>query len=152
MNIKIVKLEPGNKLPVKMSPKAGAWDVFGTEIIRESDNYYRCKLGLKMTPPPGYRIVFVPRSSITRTQWILQNSPATGDEDFTGEYELRFKCIPYTSTESAYKGTSYEKFPFKVGDRIAQMYLEKVEEFEFQEVNSLDETDRGKGGFGSTGN
>ena len=42
-------------------------------------------------------------------------------------------------------------FPYKVGERIAQMYIEKVNNFEFEEVNELDQTERGSGGFGSSG-
>jgi dUTPase len=86
---------------------------------------------------------------------VLQNSPCLGDEDYTGEYVLKFRCIPtlgglssFTGNISLYPG---EEFPYKPGDRIAQMYLEEVIPIEFEEVEELSNTERGDGGFGSTG-
>ena len=46
---------------------------------------------------------------------------------------------------------SYSKFPYKVGDRIGQIFLEEVIKFEFEEVSELSNTERGVGGFGHTG-
>ena len=71
--------------------------------------------------------------------------------DYLGEYQYRFRCIPYKKMLLS-DALEYERFPFKVGDRIGQIYLEEVIPIEFEEVEELSETIRGTGGFGSSGN
>jgi dUTP pyrophosphatase len=154
MKIKIKKVHPLAQLPVRADEGCGGWDVIATEIIKQADDFYVCKLGLKMQPEsPNYKITLVPRSSLTKTNWILQNSPALGDWSFTGEYELRFRAIPQGLKGNTDWGYSlkYPEFPFKVGDRIGQIYLEEVIPIKFDESTELIETSRGAGGFGSTG-
>jgi dUTP pyrophosphatase len=66
---------------------------------------------------------------------------------------MRFRAIP-SDTKDDMLGNwylDYENFPYKAGDRIGQMFLEKVINIEFNEVKELSETERGEGGFGSTG-
>ena len=79
--------------------------------------------------------------------------------DYRGEWLLKLKAIPVKVITQVGYGTSdrkqpkmlYSAFPYKVGDRVAQMWIEKVEPFEFVESTSLTESNRGTGGFGSTG-
>lgn len=166
MKIKFKKLHPDAKIPTRADSGCGGWDVTCTEIIKESDDFYICKLGLAMQPEhPNYKITLVPRSSLTKTHWIQQNSPGLGDYSYTGEYQYRFRAIPigvkpiyevekimgFTSTDLVGYEMIYPEFPFKVGDRIGQIYLEEVIPIEFEEVDSLSETERGDKGFGSTG-
>lgn len=164
MQVKIKKLHPDAVIPQRMSELAGGWDVTTTEIIKESPDFVICKLGFSLQPPEGYKITLVPRSSLTKTKWVLQNSPGLGDADYLGEYQYRFRAIPigiksYNSTEYESFGISYDKyhieldypkFPYTVGDRIGQLYLEEVIPIEFIEVDELSNTERGEGGFGST--
>ena len=164
MKIKIKLERTNSKIPIKASAKAACYDVYASEIMG-SDGFSTVKLGFSATPPPGYKIVLVPRSGISKTRWLMSNSPGQGDEDYTGEYIMKFKCIPDNYIESVpYKshefggrsGKSgsllYKPFPYTVGDRVGQMYLEKVEEFTFEEVEELQTTEIAEGGFGSTGN
>lgn len=155
-------------IPKKASAGAGAFDLTVSSIKKESENSFLVGLGIALQPEPGYRIRIIPRSSLTKTNWVLQNSPALGDEDYTGEYFLRFKGIP-TSLEAfnmtVYEeGTilygneveeslfmKYDKFPYKVGERCAQMYIDKEIPNEFKVVKELTKTERGDGKFGSTG-
>lgn len=140
LKIKIKKLYKDSKLPIKGSEKAACWDVYCHSMeVKENGKVY-CKIGLAMQPPEGYKIVIVPRSNLTKHYWIINNSPIQGDEDYTGEYQIRFTPL-----------LEKTNFPYKVGERIAQMYIEKVNNFEFEEVNELDQTERGSGGFGSSG-
>lgn len=161
MQVKIKKLHPDAVIPKQASELAGGWDVVATEIIEESDDFVICKLGFALQPPTNYKITLVPRSSLTKTNWILQNSPGLGDPDYLGEYQYRFRCIPI-NTDLEYwddhgfitninDGLKYQEFPYKVGDRIGQIYLEEIIPIEFIEVDELSNTDRGTGGFGSTG-
>ena len=121
-----------------------------------------------MTPPEGYRICLIPRSSLSNYNWVLGNHFGIGDEDYTGEYQFRFRPIPrsiysdsslekeydygntyqYVKTESTLE---FDEFPFKPGDRIGQIFLEEVIPIEFEEVEELSITERSTGGYGSTG-
>ena len=155
MKVKFKKFHPDARIPEQADQLSGGWDVFCTEVIKEADDFYICKLGFGLQPPPNYKVTLVPRSSLTKTHWIQQNSPGLGDQNFTGEYQYRFRALPKSvriDNESAWGVYFiYPDFPFKVGDRIGQIYLEEVIPIEFVEVDELDETVRGDGGFGSTG-
>ena len=91
--------------------------------------------------PPGFKGVVVPRSSLSKTKWMLANSIGIIDADYRGEWMMVLK------TDSA----MYEPLPFAIGERCAQIYFEKVNDIEMEEVEELTETVRGEGGFGSTG-
>jgi len=158
MKVKIKKLHPDAKVPEKGSDLAGGWDVFCTEVVKESDDFVICKLGIALQPDKGFKVTLVPRSSLTKTRWILQNMPGLGDPDYTGEYQYRFRAIPFAKvyyTDDLMKNmkieSAYPEFPFKPGDRVGQIYLEEIIPIEFEEVEELEETGRGSGGFGSTG-
>jgi dUTP pyrophosphatase len=148
IKIKIKKLNPNVIIPKQATELSGGWDVTVTEIIQESEDLVICKLGFALELPVGYKLTLVPRSSLTKTKWILQNSPGLGDADYTGEYQYRFRALP---DSIVFNYIMYPIFPYKVGDRIGQVYLEEVILMEFEEVKELDDTDRGTGGFGSTG-
>ena len=160
MKVKIKKLSDKAVIPKQASELAGGWDVIATEIIQESDDFVICKLGFSLQPPNNYKVTLVPRSSLTKTKWILQNSPGLGDPDYLGEYQYRFRALPYGFDLREFKGgeftgntnvLKYTVFPFNVGDRIGQIYLEEIIPIEFEEVEELSETERGVGGYGSTG-
>lgn len=166
MEVKFQKRHPNATIPKRASELAGGWDVTVTELIKESNDFVICKLGFSLQPPPNYKITLVPRSSLTKTKWILQNSPGLGDPDYIGEYQYRFRCIPddieidylvIKELGGSFIGTSdqsiklqYRQFPYKVGDRIGQIYLEEIIPMEFKIVDKLSETERGEGGYGST--
>ena len=153
MVVKIKKLVENAVIPKKTTELAAGHDVTVTEIIQESQDFVICKLGFALIPPSGYKVVLVPRSSLTKTQWILQNSPGQGDEDYRGEYQFRFRALPIGVNQKMSGFTLlYPDFPYNVGDRIGQMFIEKVNNFEFQEVQELSATERNTGGYGSTGN
>ena len=139
------------QLPKQATELAGGWDVVCTEIIKESDNYVRCKIGLSIQPPPNTNIMCHARSSITKTNWFLANGVGLGDADYLGEYEFRFRCLPINYNDTfGHRNFDYEEFPYKIGDRIGQIYLEEVIPIEFEIVKNLKSTTRNEGGFGST--
>ena len=146
-------LNETSQLPMQASKEAGGWDVVATEIIKEAPDFYIVKLGFKLKFPKEYKLLLVPRSSITKTKCIVQNSPGLGDSDFPGEYQLRFRMLP-SSVNISTGELNYEEFPFKVGERIGQIYLVKHIETEFIEGKRevLDDPNaRNEQGFGSTG-
>lgn len=150
MKIKLKKLHPDAVIPKQATELAGGWDVTVTEIIQTEKDFVICKLGFALELPKGYKLTLVPRSSLTKTKWILQNSPGLGDADYTGEYQYRFRALPIIVPNTMGELTEYPKFPYEVGDRIGQVYLEEVIPIEFEEVEELSSTKRGTGGFGST--
>jgi dUTP pyrophosphatase len=155
MKIKFKRLHPNATIPQQATELSGGWDVTVTEIIKESKDFVICKLGFALEIPKGYKLTLVPRSSLTKTKWILQNSPGLGDADYTGEYQYRFRGLPFDlelNHDSSAAMIIYDDFPYKVGDRVGQLYLEEVIPIEWEVTEDLSDTERGSGGFGSTGN
>lgn len=98
------------------------------------------KTGLFMEIPVGYECQVRPRSGLALKKGIsVLNSPGTIDADYRGEVGVILINL------------SNEPFVIEDGERIAQLVFAKVEQAEWLEVEELTETDRGAGGFGSTG-
>ena len=96
--------------------------------------------GLAVAIPDGYEIQVRPRSGLALKHGIsVPNTPGTIDSDYRGE--LKVIMINH--------GT--DDFPIARGDRIAQLVLAPVTQADWEEVEELDDTARGSGGFGSTG-
>lgn len=96
--------------------------------------------GLYFAIPEGFEVQIRPRSGLAAKNGVtVLNTPGTIDSDYRGE----IKVILINLGE--------EDFEISNGDRIAQMVVSPVTVCDFDVVNSLDETDRGTGGFGSTG-
>lgn len=96
--------------------------------------------GLYLELPEGYEAQIRPRSGLAAKQGItVLNSPGTIDADYRGEIGVILANV------------SNETVTLQHGDRIAQMVISRYQQAEWIEVESLSETDRGSGGFGSTG-
>lgn len=156
--VKVKKLHPNAVMPEYQTPEAACFDLVVTEIEQKTDNKAVIKFGLAMEIPKGYKLVLVPRSSFTSTHWVQSNSPGQIDSDYRGELQMRIVAIPGGIEEGQTTGLVMNTYslvhyplPFKVGDRAAQCFIEKVIQASFEEVEELSETQRGSGGFGSTG-
>jgi len=165
IEVKFKKLHENALIPEAKSVGAGAMDVTCTEIVKK-EGYMCCKLGFATDIPAGYRAICVPRSGITKTGWILANGVGVIDSDYRGEWELRFIPVPkglLSNYDELNKGTIdgepceiattivIRDFPYQVGDRVGQIFLEKVINIAFTPVDELEDSARGTGGFGSTG-
>lgn len=96
--------------------------------------------GIKISIPLGYEIQVRPRSGLAIKHGItMLNSPGTIDSDYRGEIKVIVVNL------------SKEEYVIQPNERIAQLVLNKVEQMNFVEVEFLDETERGEGGFGHTG-
>ena len=96
--------------------------------------------GLYIELPAGYEAQIRPRSGLAAKHGVtVCNSPGTVDADYRGEIKVILVNL------------SKEKFVVNPGERIAQMVIAKYEKIEWEEVEVLGETERGAGGFGSTG-
>lgn len=170
MKIRYKRLREGAVIPYAATEMSGGLDVTAAHIEHISDNEVICYLGFAMQPVSkdkplknhpyntlgkiNYRIRFSPRSSLTKTNWIIINSPCLGDADYQNEYMIKFRAIPTDSSVSGIDSQRnsklmYEPFPYKVGDRIAQLWVEEIIPIEFEEGELPNKTDR-VGGFGST--
>lgn len=96
--------------------------------------------GLHIALPEGYEAQVRPRSGLALKKGItVLNTPGTIDADYRGEVGVILVNL------------SHEDFVVQSGERIAQMVINKVEQAELIQVEVLDETERGEGGFGHTG-
>lgn len=142
MNIKIKKLNPDAVIPKHGKPGDAGYDLTAITCKYDPEHDYYCYgTGLAMEIPEGYYGAIVPRSSIRKTEAIMQNTPGTIDSSYRGEIMVTFKNRTHDGSLR----------PFKVGERVAQIIIKKYEEVDFIECDELSETERGEGGHGSTG-
>jgi len=149
MEIKFKRLHELAKIPELATVGSACADLYITEI-ETLINKVTVKLGFATEIPIGFKCCIVPRSSFSHCGWVMANSPGQIDSDYRGEWMVKFEGIPY-STNKSYGFFTPAPFPYKVGDRVAQVYLEEVKRLTFIEVDELSNTVRGSGGFGSTG-
>lgn len=138
VKIKIKKLHPNAVIPQYAHIGDAGVDLVATEV-NVVGRIYEVKFGIAIEFPKGYVARIYPRSSIYKTGLVLANSSGTIDQIYSGELMAKFYSVIPTGQE------------YKVGDRCAQLILEKIPEMEFEEVEKITETERGSGGFGSTG-
>ena len=128
-------------MPTKASDKAGAFDVYMPEAGTITGTSQMIGLGFAAAVPDGYVGLLLPRSSAGAKHGVeLNNTCGVIDSDYRGEWKaaMRTKAGTYYSWEK--------------GDRILQFMIVPVAAVTLKLVDSLDETERGTGGFGSTGN
>lgn len=141
--VAITRLPHGDGLDLPRYATGGAagMDVVSAEDVTIAPGArHAVATGLAMAIPPGYEIQVRPRSGLALKHGItVPNTPGTIDSDYRGE--LKVILINHGS----------EPFPIARGDRVAQLVLAPVTQAAWREVAELDETERGAGGFGSTG-
>ncbi len=141
--IKIKKLHQKAIIPeYKTSGSAG----FDLRIILDQSHYdlmpgeiKMFSTGLVFVIPEGHEVQIRSRSGMAMKGIVVVNSPGTVDSDYRAE--IKILLINH----------SKDKFTIVSGDRVAQGILAKVEQAQFEIVKEIDQTERGEGGFGSTG-
>lgn len=143
MQLKIKKLEDSAKMPVMATKGAACFDLtlWGMEYL--SDTLVKCHTQLAFEIPKGYVGLLFPRSSVYKSGAMLANSVGVIDSDYRGEVCAIFRIID--------EKRWYDGGCFSAGDRICQIMIRKVEDLELVEAEELSETERGTGGFGSSG-
>ena len=143
VRIQITRLPHGQGLPLPSyaTPGAAGMDVVAAEDLDLAPGQrHAVATGFRVAIPEGYEIQVRPRSGLAFKHGIsVPNTPGTIDSDYRGE--LKILLINH--------GT--EAFAIRRGERIAQLVPAVVTRAAFDEVDELCETDRGHGGFGSTG-
>lgn len=142
IDVKIINTS-NNDLPAYSTPQSAGMDLraYLTESVTLMPGERKLiGTGLYIALPEGYEAQIRPRSGLALKKGItVLNAPGTIDADYRGE----IKVILYNA--------SNEEFIVSSGERIAQMVIAKHEKANFIEVTSLDETERGDGGFGHSG-
>lgn len=147
MIVRFKKLTPNAVIPTKAHNGDFCYDVTAVSREQIAPNVYKYGLGFALEIERNDEIPddlnacidIRPRSSIYKTGLVLSNGVATIDENYRGELSMIFyHVIPSLP-------------PYEVGDRIGQIVLNYADEMFFTEADELSPTDRGTGGYGSTG-
>jgi dUTP pyrophosphatase len=144
MQVKIKRLKPNAVIPTYAKEGDAGMDLVATSVISETHTQITYGLGIALEIPEGFVGLIFPRSSIRKTRLQLSNSVGVIDSGYRGELQATFNKI-ITTIEN-------QKNDYKVGDRVAQIMIIPHPSIDFQEVEYLSNTQRGEGGFGSTGN
>lgn len=143
ITIRLKRLAHGEGLPLPSyaTPGAAGMDVVAAEDVDLMPGMrHAVATGFAMAIPDGYEVQVRPRSGLALKHGVtVPNTPGTIDSDYRGE--LKVIMINHGDLP----------FPIRRGDRIAQLIAAPVQRAGFAEVDDLDDTARGAGGFGSTG-
>jgi dUTP pyrophosphatase len=136
LNIKIKKLHKDAVIPTKAHATDAGCDLYATSCHYDN-GLIIYGTGIAVEIPEGYVGLVFPRSSIANTHLTLSNSVGVIDSGYRGEVMAKFR-----------KGGTRG---YDVGDRIAQLIILPYPEVVFEEADELSESDRGTGGYGSSG-
>jgi dUTP pyrophosphatase len=141
--MRIKKLDPAAREPIRQTAEAAAFDLHSIEdVVIPTREQVLVGTGLSIAVPTGWAGLICPRSGMSAKSGItVQNSPGIIDSDYRGEV----KVILYNT------GITGEAYKVEVGDRIAQLMLVPCFLGSVTEVDNIEDTGRGTGGFGHTG-
>lgn len=150
MKVRIKKLNDKAVIPFKKHDDDFCYDLVATSCEEVAPNVYKYGTGIALqvdeqvakvahTVERVSGFTIRPRSSVWKTGMVLSNSLGTIDEGFIGEISAVFYHVMPNMPR------------YQVGDRIAQLHYDGTPSLEFEEADELTETDRGEGGYGSTG-
>lgn len=145
VKVKVWREHESVKLPTYAKSGDACMDVYVDSIETKPDGRVCYHTGLHFKLPEDYEMEIRPRSSNTKTIAVMQNAPGTLDEGYTGELMIVHRNLEYSKVAVP---------QYTVGDRCAQILIRRRERIVWDEVNTQEElgdTERGKGGFGSTG-
>lgn len=169
IDVKIRKVHPDAVIPTYAHPGDAGMDVTAV-AINVTDDYIEYDTGLQFQLPSGYVMLIFPRSSNSKKDLLLANSVGVLDSGYTGNLKLRFKRsykvenLPSEETDGKFTTSSilwtgdarnYRVNAcnwYEVGDRVGQIMIIPYPEINFIETEDFEDTERGSGGFGSSGN
>jgi len=139
MRVKVMKLDAGAKIPKYSKRGDAGMDLYAVSQKFDDHGNYVFGTGLAMEIPEGYVGLIFPRSSISKTAHSLRNAVGVIDSGYRGEIMMKYDINTLNSPV------------YEIGDRIAQIIILPYPQVEFEEVFELADSERGSGGFGSTG-
>ncbi|MGX7826780.1 dUTP diphosphatase [Actinokineospora sp. 24-640] len=142
VEVLLTRLDPGVPLPAYARPGDAGADLVTTEdVVIEPGERVLVGTGIAIALPEGYAGFVHPRSGLAaRTGLSVVNTPGTIDAGYRGEIRV---CLVNHDRR--------EPIALRRGDRVAQLVVQRVEHAVFREVSALQATERGAGGYGSTG-
>lgn len=143
VEVKVFREDDTVELPTYGKDGDACMDVYVHHVENKPDGRIVYHTGLHFRLPEDYEMEIRPRSSNTKTHAVMQNAPGTLDEGYTGELMIVHRRMD-----------KYDDPEYQVGDRVAQILIRHRERIVWQEVTTQEElgtTERGAGGFGSTG-
>ena len=142
MQVKFKKLNFEAVIPQYSKPGDAGMDLVAVGEARDTQGNYVYHTGLAIEIPEGHVGMLFPRSSNAKKNILLTNSVGIIDSGYRGEITLKYK---------RYHGQESQKDVYQVGDRIGQLIILPYPIIEPVEAEELSETERGTGGYGSTG-
>lgn len=150
--LQIFRAHPAAKLPTKGTPESAAWDLYTVEageLYAEDTKGF--STGLIMRPPEGYHIKVWGRSGWGLRYGIgIPHGMGLVDRDFCGPDDVMKVVLHRSCGNGSTHKEHFKPLPIEVGDRIAQMTIEKTNIFDFVEIKQPPRQES-RGGFGSTG-
>ena len=140
MQVKIKRLNRDVVIPKYSKIGDAGLDLVATNIKENTTFQITYGLGIALEIPEGFVGLVFPRSSIRNTELTLSNSVGVIDSGYRGELQATFK-----------KTNGLDSISYNIGDRVCQILIIPYPQIEFTEVEELSNTERGEGGFGSTG-
>lgn len=143
VEVKVFREDDTVELPTYGKDGDACMDVYVHHVENKPDGRIVYHTGLHFRLPEDYEMEIRPRSSNTKTHAVMQNAPGTLDGGYTGELMIVHRRMD-----------KYDNPEYQVGDRVAQILVRHRERIVWQEVTTQEElgtTERGAGGFGSTG-
>lgn len=141
MKIKFKKLVDSAVMPSKAHPTDAGYDLTATSKRIDDLCNYVYGTGIAVEIPDGYVGLVFPRSSIANKTLALTNSVGVIDSGYRGEIMAKFKVTLHP----------HDMHSYDIGERIAQLIVIPSLDIEFEEVEELSDSDRGIGGYGSSG-
>lgn len=138
MEVKVKKVIDCAVMPTKAHAADAGFDLRACKVKRVGFDEIVCHTGLAFEIPDGHVGLLFPRSSIARTAMMLKNSVGVLDSCYRGEVTFKFRQLDNGDT-------------YNVGDKIGQIIIMPYPEIVFVESDNLSDTERGSGGYGSTG-
>lgn len=158
MKVKVKKLNKDAVLPTKAHASDAGFDLVATSIEVDEHGNIIYGTGLAFEIPEGYVGYVFPRSSISKKDVMLTNAVGVIDAGYRGEVMAKFKMAIEAGVMNTELGKHYfakTQYPrnriYAVGERIAQLIIMPLPDIEMVEADNLSDTDRGTGGYGSTG-
>jgi dUTP pyrophosphatase len=140
MKVKIKKVHPNAVIPSYAKEGDAGMDLTISSVIENTTFSVSYGFGISLEIPEGFVGYIFPRSSVRKQDLILSNCVGVIDSGYRGELQATFK-----------KTEGLDSIKYGVGDRGAQIIIMPVPYVEFVEVEELSTTERGSGGFGSSG-
>ncbi len=167
VNVKVKVLNEKAVIPFYAKEGDACMDITAVDLEYDLKNdRYIYHTGLAFEVPEGYEMDLRPRSSNTKSDYYIPNAPGTLDTGYRGEllivykrrdkitledFAMLFKGCDPNQVMSAYVNSMLSIAPYVPGDRVCQMQILPRPQVVFEQVEELSETERGEGGFGSTG-